>query len=239
MGTDRLEQVGNFVRTAMNIKKGYYIRFTIKNERKHMKKPEVGWVDPKEYKVDESQEIKDDFAEQISLDESIRDDKDLTLTDVLRNLLEKYGTEDDKGDRRLSYDVTLLDAELVPQRKMVNHIFLKDVDQNFKDKFTAFMTKIKSYRVPDQETKYYDTIIDIPPRKDVSEHICVIAGEEFVDEIMKQEAKIDKIFIKTTNTKRKELRTHPKVKVVDPVMEKVFAARFWDFQFDIFPPPKK
>lgn len=233
--SDKLDQIGSFVRRALD-KKDCYLRFTIKNERKHMPKEEK-WVDPKEYKIDESQEVKDEQADEVHLDESVRDDKDLQIGDILKLMLADYGNLDGKGDKKLHYQATLINVELVPKRTMRVEVFMKDVDQAFKDKLKAFLEKIKSYRVPTYDIRYHDAFEPIPERKSIAEYIVVVTDDNFSADVIKEEDKVDKIFFKSKSDDLKNLRkTHNKFKVIDPVPEKLFAARHWDFQFDAFPP---
>jgi len=134
--TDKITAVTEFLKKAIPERTNYYIRFEVKNERKGMKrvKTEKEIEEEKtEYKIDESQEPKDDVADEIKIDESIKDDREFQMADLGRTTLRDYGKDEFTNKReRVSYPIGFLKVELVPLRKLITHVFVKGVSDDFK-----------------------------------------------------------------------------------------------------------
>jgi len=236
---DKINAVSGFLKIANPERTDYYIKFEVKNLRKgyvRVKTAAELEEEKDEYKIDLTQEPKDDIADEIKIDESVKDDREFNMSDLGRTTLIIYGSDEYTNKKeRVSYPINFDKVELIPLRKLVTHVFIKNVSEDFKKKIDVFHGRLKSYRIPTCQTFYHSQAEKVPT-KGPNEHLIIVTDDNFMEVVLKEEeTNADRFFIFSKSEAalaHKKLKG-TKVKEATDVIEKLFAARNWDFQYVI------
>jgi len=99
-------------------------------------------------------------------------------------------------------------------------------------KLDAFNVKLKSFRIPAHQVVYHEQYEKVPPKGE-DEHLVIVTDDTFMDEVLKgEESNAERFFIFSISEAAKaHKKTNEKIKEVTNVIEKLFAARNWDFQY--------